>query len=174
MRSAVSHLVKLGHRTLGLATGPLRYRPSANKRKAFLAAMRELLQVDASKFVEVSFFTVEGGRAATLRLLDASVTAVICANDLMALGAVRAVQSRGLKVPDHVSVIGYDDSALITFTEPPLTTVRQPVRAMGEAAVRALLDELRGVPIPHGELLFHPELVVRNSTGPGPALVAVT
>jgi alanine racemase len=171
VRTALAHLVALGHRAIGLATGPLRYRPSAQKREAFLRTMQELVQVDASKLVEVSFFTVEGGRAAAERLLDASVTAIVCANDLMALGAVRAIQSRGLKVPEQVSVIGYDDSLLISFTQPPLTTVRQPVRAMGEAAVRALLDELHGVPIPHGELLFHPELVVRSSTGPGPALL---
>jgi LacI family repressor for deo operon, udp, cdd, tsx, nupC, and nupG len=172
MRVALNHLVTLGHRSIGFATGPLRYRPSVLKRDAFLRTMKELLQVDASGLVEVSFYTVEGGRAAALRLLDSGVTAIVCANDLMALGAIRAIQSRGLKVPDQLSVIGYDDSFLISFTEPPLTTVRQPVRAMGEAAVRALLDELKGVPIPHGDLLFHPELVVRGSTGPGPALVA--
>ena len=166
MRVALNHLVALGHRNIGLATGPLRYRPSVLKRDAFVRTMKELVQVDASGLVEVSFFTVEGGRAAALRLLNSHVTAIICANDLMALGAIRAVQSRDLKVPDQLSVIGYDDSFLISFTEPPLTTVRQPVRAMGEAAVRALLDELKGVPIPHGELLFHPELVVRGSTGP--------
>lgn len=170
VRIAISHLIALGHRRIGLATGPLRYRPSSQKREAFVRAMREMAQVDASELVEVSFYTVEGGRAAALRLLDSNVTAIVCSNDLMALGAVRAVQSRGLNVPRHVSVIGYDDSFFISFTEPPLTSVRQPVRAMGEAAVSAILAELRGVPIPHGDLLFHPELVVRGSTGPTPAL----
>ena len=173
MRIALAHLISLGHRRIGLATGPLRYRPSALKRDAFVRAMKDLADADASKLVAESFFTVEGGRSAALRLLDAPVSAIVCANDLMALGAVRAVQSRQLRVPDHVSVIGYDDTPLITFTEPPLTTVRQPVREMGEAAVRALLDELHGAPIPHGDLLFHPELVVRGSTGPGPAVMAV-
>jgi LacI family repressor for deo operon, udp, cdd, tsx, nupC, and nupG len=171
MRVAVSHLVTLGHRSIGLATGPLRYRPSAQKREAFLRAMKDFAETDASGWVEVSFFTVEGGRAAALRLLDAGVTAVVCGNDLMALGAVRAAQSRGLAVPEQVSVVGYDDSPLMSFTSPALTTVRQPARAMGEAAVRALLDEMRGVPLPNGDLLFHPELVVRGSTGPAPAAV---
>lgn len=170
VRTALGHLIALGHRRIGLATGPLRYRPSSQKRDAFVRAMREMAQVDASDLVEVSFYTVEGGRAAALRLLDSNVTAIVCANDLMALGAMRAVQSRGLTVPGQVSVIGYDDSFFISFTDPPLTTVRQPVRAMGEAAVSAILAELRGVPIPHGDLLFHPELVVRGSTGPPPAL----
>jgi DNA-binding LacI/PurR family transcriptional regulator len=169
LRLALNHLVSLGHRTIGLATGPLRYIPSIQKRRAFLRTMKKLVHRDASDLVAESFFTVEGGHAAALRLLGSSVTAIVCANDLMALGAVRAAQSVGRAVPAEISVIGYDDSPLISFTEPPLTTVRQPVRAMGQAAVRALLDELRGVPIPRGNLLFQPELVVRGSTGPGPA-----
>ena len=65
---------------------------------------------------------------------------------MMALGAIRAVRSRGLDVPSDVSVVGYDDSPLIPFTDPPLTTVRQSVDAMGNAAVRALLDEINGTP----------------------------
>ena len=167
MRVAITHLVTLGHRAIGFATGPLRYRPSAEKREAFLRAMKDLAEVDATRWVEVSsFFTVEGGRAAADRLLGAGVTAIVCANDLMALGAVRAAEALGLKVPAHLSVVGYDDTPLMSFTSPPLTTVRQPVRAMGEAAVRALLDEMRGVPVAHVDLRFHPELVVRGSTGP--------
>jgi len=169
-RTALAHLYSLGHRRVGLATGPLRYMPSAFKREAFLKTMKELVQVDASRLVEVSFFTVEGGSAAAVGLLDAKVTAIVCANDLMALGVVRTARSRGLKVPEDISVIGYDDSPLMAFTDPPLTTLRQPVRAMGEAAARALLDQLSGTPVPHRHLLFRPELVVRGSTGPGPGL----
>lgn len=166
MRVAVGHLVTLGHRAIGFVTGPLRYRPSAEKREAFLRAMKDLAEVDATKWVEVSsFFTVEGGRAAAERLLGTGVTAIVCANDLMALGAVRAAEALGLKVPADLSVVGYDDTPLMGFTSPPLTTVRQPVRAMGEAAVRALLDEMRGMPVTHVDFRFHPELVVRGSTG---------
>ena len=83
---------------------------------------------------------------------------------MMALGAIRAVRSRGLDVPDDVSVVGYDDRPLIAFTDPPLTTVRQSVDAMGNAAVRALLDEINGQPAPRAEYVFRPELVVRGST----------
>jgi LacI family repressor for deo operon, udp, cdd, tsx, nupC, and nupG len=87
----------------------------------------------------------------------------------MALGAIRAARSRRLQVPRDVSVTGYDDSALIAFTDPPLTTMRQNVQAMSEHAVDALMDEIRGTPQPRRELLFHTELVVRGSTGPVPA-----
>jgi LacI family repressor for deo operon, udp, cdd, tsx, nupC, and nupG len=93
---------------------------------------------------------------------------VICGSDLMALGAIRAVRGRGLQVPGDVSVVGYDDSPLIAFTDPPLTTVRQSVQAMGLAAVRALLDEISGVITPRAEYVFRPELVVRGSTGSVP------
>ena len=74
----------------------------------------------------------------------------------MALGAIRAARARGLSVPDDVSVVGYDDSPLIAFTDPPLTTVRQPVADMAHAAVSALLTEIHGEPAPRPELLFHP------------------
>jgi DNA-binding LacI/PurR family transcriptional regulator len=90
----------------------------------------------------------------------------------MALGAVRAVRARGQHVPREVSVVGYDDSMLVAFTDPPLTTVRQSVQAMGAAAVRALLDEIAGAPAPRAEFVFRPELVVRGSTGAAPRQAA--
>jgi DNA-binding LacI/PurR family transcriptional regulator len=82
----------------------------------------------------------------------------------MALGAIRSVRERGLRVPDDVSVIGFDDSPLIPYTDPPLTTVRQPVKALGVAAVQTLLEEINGAEPPTGEFVFAPELVVRGST----------
>jgi len=166
MDLAVTHLVAQGHTRIGLAVGPRRFVPVVRKISGFRAAMRRHLgQEVVEPWVECSLFSVEGGTAAAERLLDADCTAVICGSDLMALGAVRAVRSRGLDVPADVSVVGYDDSPLIAFTDPPLTTVRQSVQAMGSAAVRALLDEISGVVTPRAEFMFRPELVVRRSTG---------
>ena len=91
----------------------------------------------------------------------------------MALGAIRAARSRGLSVPGDLSVVGFDDSPLIAFTDPPLTTVRQPVLSMGHAAVSALVGEINGTPASRTELKFHPELIVRGSTGAAPALTSV-
>ena len=71
-------------------------------------------------------------------------------------------------MPQDVSVVGYDDSPLMTCTEPPLTTVRQPIEAMGRAAVELLANQISGTPVPDEELLFEPELVVRSSTAPAP------
>lgn len=84
-------------------------------------------------------------------LIESGHTAVICGSDLMALGAVRAARSRGLQVPDDLSVVGFDDSPLIAFTDPPLTTIRQPVAAMGHAAVAALVAEIRSTPVSRAE-----------------------
>ena len=163
---AIRHLASLGHTRIGLAIGPDRYIPARRKLAAFTAALqRGNPQSDVSEHVVTTLFTVEGGQAAGGELIDTGHTAIVCASDMMALGAIRAARSRGLRVPEDVSVIGYDDSPLIAFTDPPLTTVRQPVTSMGTAAVSALLSEIIGQRVPRTELLFHPELIVRGSTG---------
>ncbi|MFF2373807.1 LacI family DNA-binding transcriptional regulator [Streptomyces xiamenensis] len=177
MRLAMSHLVSLGHRRIGLALGPARFVPVQRKIEGFLRGAAEDLgtpEGEARELIEHSLFTLEGGQAAATALLERGCTAVICASDMMALGAIRAARQRGLAVPGEVSVIGYDDSPLIAFTDPPLTTIRQPVPAMGQAAVRALLEEIGGTPTPHSEFVFLPELVVRGSTATAPSVVRGT
>ncbi|WP_374194339.1 LacI family DNA-binding transcriptional regulator [Streptomyces sp. N35] len=166
-RMAVRHLADLGHERIGLAVGPTRYVPAGRKTEGFLAAMHAILGVpraEAELAVQSTLFTVEGGQAAAGMLLDQGCTGIVCASDLMALGAVRAARQRGLDVPRDVSVVGYDDSPLIAFTDPPLTTVRQPVQAMATAAVGALIEEIHGNPVQRTEFVFQPELVVRGST----------
>jgi alanine racemase len=168
---AVSHLVALGHRRIGLISGPERYVPVQRKVIGYRQAMRRLLDTpdaELDELVALSLFGVEGGDAAASRLLERGVTGIVCGSDLMALGAIRAARRRGLSVPGDVSVVGYDDSPLIAFTDPPLTTVRQPVVAMAAAAARALIDEIRGQGAPHSEYVFRPELVVRSSTAAAP------
>lgn len=169
MDLAVAHLTALGHTTVGLAVGPRRFVPVVRKIAGFREALRRYLRVeDAEPWVESFTFTVEGGALAAERLVGRGATAVICGSDLMALGAIRALRDRGIRVPEDVSVVGSDDSPLMAFTDPPLTTVRQSVQAMGAAAVRALMDEITGTPAPRAEYVFRPELVVRSSTGAAP------
>jgi len=114
--------------------------------------------------VATSYYGVEGGYAGATRLLSHEVTALVCGSDLLALGAIQAVRQRGLMVPRDVAVVGYDDSVLMGHTDPPLTTVRQPVLPMGNNIVRFLMDEISGARAPQGESLFQPELVNRAST----------
>ncbi|MFI2613979.1 LacI family DNA-binding transcriptional regulator [Streptomyces sp. NPDC018584] len=172
MRLAVTHLVSLGHTRVGLALGPRRFVPVQRKIEGFVRSMRDQLglapeEIEAD-LVQHSLYTLEGGQAAAAALMDRGCTAIACAGDMMALGAIRAARQRGLEVPDDVSVVGFDDSPLIAFTDPPLTTVRKPVPAMGQAAVRTLLEEIGGTPAPHSEFVFMPELVVRGSTASAP------
>lgn len=166
---AVGHLAQLGHRAIALATGQERYMPVARRVAGFRDAMRRHVGsgIDAARvdeLVECGVFSVEGGTMAAHTLLDRGATAIVCGSDLMALGAIRAARQRGLRVPEDVSVVGSDDSLLIEFTDPPLTTIRQPVTAMGMAAVRALVDEIGGASPPRAEMVFRPELVLRGST----------
>ncbi|MFG2689706.1 LacI family DNA-binding transcriptional regulator [Streptomyces sp. NPDC048405] len=158
------HLASLGHERIGLVLGPSDHIPSRRK----LAAAQETAAAAGGTlpdaYVERAMFSLEGGQAAATRLLDRGVTGIICASDPLALGAVRAARRRGHHVPHDVSVVGYDDSAFMTCTEPPLTTVRQPIEAMGRAAVDLLCAQIQGTEVPHSELLFEPELVVRGST----------
>lgn len=160
IRSSVAHLRSLGHERIGLATGPRRFVPSQRKIAAFLG----LGFPEAS--VERTIFTAEGGRVAAGRLIETGHTAIVCGSDLMALGVIREAHSRGLAVPDDLSVIGFDDSPLMAFTDPALTTVRQPVQAMCEAAVSGLLQAIDDDNLDGTELLFHPDLIIRQSTGP--------
>ncbi|QSB15459.1 LacI family DNA-binding transcriptional regulator [Natronosporangium hydrolyticum] len=165
---AVSHLASLGHRRIGLVTGPRRFLPVQRRLAGWRGAMTSLLDTPESELDELValslWFSVEGGVAAATRLLDRGVTGLVCGSDLMALGAIRAARQRGMTVPGDLSVVGYDDSPLIAFTDPPLTTVRQPVGQMASAAVGALLDQIGGHGAPHSEYVFAPELVVRAST----------
>src|SRR4029077_20260872 len=133
--------------------------PSGRK----LAAFEEL--GGAPELIERTMFSMEGGQAAGTKLLRRGATASVCASDVFALGVIGGVHREGLRVPDGFSVVGFDDSMLMACTEPPLTTVRQPIEPMGRSAVTTLLSLVDGAGVSPEELLFAPELVVRASTG---------
>lgn len=166
VEQALGHLVSLGHRKIGLVLATPDHIPSRRKLAAArVAAARAGIELP-DEHIEHALFSLEGGQVAAGRLIQRGVTGIICASDPIALGAVRAVRRAGLNVPSDVSVVGYDDSSFMTCTDPPLTTIRQPIEAMGRAAVDLLASEIAGARVTHDELLFEPELVVRGSTGP--------
>ncbi|MFD9226079.1 LacI family DNA-binding transcriptional regulator [Streptomyces sp. NPDC060064] len=167
---AVKHLASLGHRRIGLAVGEQGHIPAARKIDAFRSAMHEHLGVtDADPDIVQTMYTLEGGTSAVSRLFRQGVSGVVCGSDVLALGAIRAARRMKLDVPGDVSVVGYDDSAFMPFANPPLTTVRQPVDAMGQAVVTMLLNQISGAGGSTEEMLFEPELVVRGSTAAGPS-----
>jgi DNA-binding LacI/PurR family transcriptional regulator len=164
---AFRHLASLGHERIGLVVGPEDHMPSRRKLSAFAEHVERAGLTVAP--VEHSLFALEGGQAATTRMLKRGVTGIICGSDVLALGAIRAVRRAGLSVPGDVSVVGFDDSGWLNSTDPPLTTVRQPIESMGKAAVALLVNQMESASVDPEELLFEPELVVRGSTGPAPA-----
>ncbi|MDH2424943.1 LacI family DNA-binding transcriptional regulator [Sphaerisporangium sp. TRM90804] len=166
VEQAFGHLTSLGHERIGLVLGPEDHIPSRRKLAAFVASAKKAGLGVEPEFVERTLFSPEGGQAVVSRLLRKGVTGVICASDPLALGAIRAVRRVGMSVPEDVSVVGFDDSAFMNCTNPPLTTVRQPIEAMGRTAVTLLVSQIEGATVTAEELLFEPELVVRGSTAP--------
>jgi DNA-binding LacI/PurR family transcriptional regulator len=166
VEQAMGHLFSLGHRKIGLLLGPPDHVPSRRKLergRTLAAAAGVSLGADD---IAHALFSLEAAQAAAMRLLARGITGIVCASDPMALGAIRAARKAGYSVPGDVSVVGFDDSFLMNCTEPPLTTVRQPIEPMGRMVIELLSGLIAGTAISSDELLFEPELVVRNSTGP--------
>jgi LacI family repressor for deo operon, udp, cdd, tsx, nupC, and nupG len=164
---AIDHLCQLGHRRIGVVTGPMASPLSRDRLKGTMArAERDRGRVTIA--VAAGDFSIESGIAAGEQLLVGTKppTAIFCFNDEMAIGVVHAARQHGMQVPDDLSVIGFDDIRFAQYVDPPLTTIRQPMRELGEATVRLLLNILRGnvkeavsVTLPHA-------LIVRSSTAP--------
>lgn len=166
---ATRHLIDLGHTRIAHFTGLPWHADAIARRRGYEAALVDAgITLDPALIVEGDF-EEQSGYTAVETLLEAGVpfTAVFTGNDQMACGAGLALFRRGLRVPQDVSIVGFDDQPHAAYTWPALTTMRQPAVDMGMAAARALLEELRG----HGFVLptFNTDLVLRDSTGPAPS-----
>ncbi|MGW6558534.1 LacI family DNA-binding transcriptional regulator [Streptomyces hydrogenans] len=166
---AVDHLYRLGHRAIGMASGPTGNLPADRRVQGFLDAMAKRGVENAERLVIRQSYTIEGGQAAAQTLLGLGATAVVAASDYMALGAIRGVRRQGRSVPEDISVVGYDGSLITEFVDPPLTTVRQPAERLALEVGRSVLALVSNRDVPVGELLFDPELIIRATTGPVPA-----
>lgn len=165
IRAAVTHLHELGHSRIALLTGRTHIVPALRKAEAFTQVMAEMLG-DHSPIIEETFYTYEAAAAHTNGLIERGVTAIVTGSDLQALGAIRTITSLGLSVPEDISVIGFDDSFLMSHLSPGLTTVHQPVPAIVAAAVRNLFEALATPDYTpeHADYVFSPDLVVRATT----------
>ncbi|MEE0238838.1 MAG: LacI family DNA-binding transcriptional regulator [Pauljensenia sp.] len=165
IRAAVTHLHELGHSRIALLTGRTHIVPALRKAEAFTQVMEELVG-DRSPIIEETFYTYEAAAAHTNGLIERGVTAIVTGSDLQALGAIRTITSLGLSVPEDISVIGFDDSFLMSHLSPGLTTVHQPVPAIVAAAVRNLFEALATPDYTpeHADYVFSPDLVVRATT----------
>ncbi|MCL1868901.1 MAG: LacI family DNA-binding transcriptional regulator [Promicromonosporaceae bacterium] len=165
-RAAVQHLLDLGHRTVHHLAGPEDSDPASLRVAGWRGCLEEA-GVRAPEPWRGDWTAASGYRVGQRIAADDDVTAVYCANDEMAIGLVRALHERGRRVPDDVSVVGFDDIALGEFTYPPLTTVRQDFHAIGRELVRLLLDQVRGQTLRTGQRVVVPtQLVVRGTTAP--------
>jgi len=165
---AVNHLLQLGHRQIACITGPERIPLSQYRLQGYIQALRRSnIAIDPTLIVHGDF-TFEAGASALKKLmaLPKPPKALFCHSDLMALGAINQARKLGMRVPDDLSVVGFDDIELAQYYDPPLTTVAQPRFAIGREAMLLLLDELHGKRVNNGSRLLDAELRIRGSTAP--------
>ncbi len=164
-RLAVQHLLSLGHRTIAHIAGPLNWTEARARRDGWLSELAESgAEPGGLLFGD---WSAESGYAAGRRVTeDPSVTAVFAGNDQMAVGLLLALHEAGVRVPDDLSVVGFDDIPEAAYLIPPLTTIRQDFPAVGRAAIEVLLSAIAGHDDAELPGLIAPELVVRRSTAP--------
>jgi LacI family transcriptional regulator len=165
---ATRHLLDLGHTKIAHVTGAGSLRISEDRRSGFREAFAQFGLRPADDAIVDGNFTAEGGYDAIRRLLEFEVpfTAVFAANDLSAIGVVTALTQSGRRVPEDVSVVGFDDLRLAAYTSPPLTTVQQPAAEIAQRATEILIDLTHGKKVRTMRQLLPPTLVVRGSTAP--------
>jgi len=164
---ATQHLIELGHERIGYVAGPSYYLPTLQKAMGRENALRGA-GLDADGLVAHGEFTVEGGREAVRELLARAQapTGVICSSDLMAVGVLQEAAAEGVRVPEDLSVVGFDGIDATRWTNPPLTTVEQPIEEIAETAVNALKSLIEDPEKPLPDFSFRPQLAVRGSTAP--------
>jgi DNA-binding LacI/PurR family transcriptional regulator len=167
MEKLASYLYSLGHRRVGFVGHHATLGPINERVKALLDATRRYADLQVETAADTDTF--EGGRRAVRVLLAASprLTAIVCVNDVMAVGALRELRERGLRVPEDVSVTGFDNIQLAQFCYPALTTVHIPRDQIGRTICECLMN--REHALLEQEFVVDPELVLRDSTGPAAA-----
>ena len=165
---AAGHLFEQGHERIVLLNGPRTIRQCADRRRGAQRAARRARRRPSEAVIELNLaaMTDERGEAAVDAILARRPrpTAIVCTNDFLALGVLRALGARSIPVPDEIAVVGYDDVAFASVLSPALSSVRQPKYELGAAAAKLLLEERRGGAHEHRDVRYEPELVVRASS----------
>jgi LacI family transcriptional regulator len=169
---AVAHLVSMGHRVIGHVAGPSTLSTGRNRATAFLDALAAAgIDPNRGHIQEADSFTIQPGESACRELITQhpEITAIVAANDLLALGCYGALKTAGFRIPDDISVTGYNDMPYVDLLDPPLTTVCVPYREMGRIGGRTLLDLMSlppGAAPPPETVRLTPSLSARASTAP--------
>jgi LacI family transcriptional regulator len=164
-REAVLHLLRLGRQRIGTISGPHDMIAGADRLAGYSAALRDRGQVVNPELIVESDFTEAGGYHAMQRLIPRQPDAVFVASDTMAVGALRALHEAGLRLPEDVAIVGFDDMPFAARTDPPLTTIRQPIQRSGELATETLIDLIQHPQATTRRVILPTELVVRASCG---------
>lgn len=169
-RELTEHLLSLGHRRIAVLAGPTEWQVSRDRMAGHMDALARVGATQEPSLIESIPPTIDEGREGARRLLASPLrpTAIVCFNDKVAVGAMRAAAHAGLVVPGDVAVVGFDDSELSRATTPELTTVRQPLAEMGRVAVTQLLRVVDRQPMDARQIELAMTLVVRGSTGLAP------
>ncbi|HBN2443111.1 TPA: substrate-binding domain-containing protein, partial [Escherichia coli] len=163
---AVNYLYEQGHKRIGCIAGPEEMPLCHYRLQGYVQALRRCGIMVDPQYIARGDFTFEAGSKAMQQLLDLPQppTAVFCHSDVMALGALSQAKRQGLKVPEDLSIIGFDNIDLTQFCDPPLTTIAQPRYEIGREAMLLLLDQMQGQHVGSGSRLMDCELIIRGST----------
>jgi LacI family transcriptional regulator len=163
--NAVCHLIQLGYRSIGTITGWMNSTVGVDRKEGYLKAITEQGWEVEEKLIVESDFTEHGGYLAMQQLLPLRPEAVFAASDTMAIGAIRAVRDAGLRVPEDIAFVGFDDLPVASLSDFSLTTVRQPIIQFGAKAVDTLIDLIENGIKPSRRIIMDTELVIRDSCG---------
>jgi LacI family transcriptional regulator len=164
--SAVNHLIGLGHKKIGLISGPSHATTSTTRKKGYLQALRDAGIGHINEYIQMADYKQCGGYEAMGRLLKLAdrPTAVIVLNNLMTLGALQAIQEYKLSVPGDIALLGFDDMPWAACLQPPLTVISQPTYSLGESAAQLLVDRIHNPNRPFRKIMLEASLIVRAST----------
>jgi LacI family transcriptional regulator len=166
-RLAISHLLRIGYRRIATISGPLNMIAGIDRLEGYKQALGQWgVSIDPDLIIEGDF-SEEGGNIAMQRLIPRQPEAVFAASDSMAIGAMRAMREHGLRVPQDIAIVGFDDIPVAAHTDPALTTVRQPIQKTGMAAAETLIDMIEYPQNQPRRVILPTELVIRESCGSG-------
>ena len=163
---AGKHLTALGHKKIGLISGPLESYILKARYNAYLNAMDKYNLEINEDYIGLGYYVNDSTRKYVPKLLAEGVTAILFSHDVRAISAITECEDRGIRIPDDVSIVGFDDLPMTAYTQPSLTTIRQNRIGIGKCGYYALSCLLNQVSI--GSILLRATLIVRNSTGPAP------
>ena len=164
---AVSHLIGTGCRRIGMINCAYRYKYARHRKEGYLQALKEAgLSFDPSLYVSIPAidYTLAYSAAMQVMCTMPPPDALFACSDVLAAAAVNAAHSRGIRIPDELSVIGFDNVETSKMTLPPLTTIAQPSRQLGQQACSILLERIQNPRLPHRQILLSTEMVIRGST----------